>query len=83
MFCDLQLRGLPGAFALAHLLRANSQLAQLHLVGTTTMDTPEYHLSGAASDFDEIFEKPLNFDQIEALMRKYWLSVVSRAGLHH
>ena len=68
VFCDIGLPGMDG-YEVARTLRADSQLASTPLVALTGYAQPQDQERAADVGFTEHLSKPLNMDQIEALLR--------------
>ena len=70
VFCDLELRGRPDADDVARILRERSEGWPLLLVGLTTMawGGPE---GAVPTGFDKVLQKPVDIEQIEAIVRQH------------
>jgi CheY-like chemotaxis protein len=70
VMCDLELRGMPNAHAIARTLRSDPGFDDLYLVGLTGRELAICEEDGIRAGFDEIVPKSGDVAAIEEIIRK-------------
>jgi CheY-like chemotaxis protein len=75
LLCDLELRGIPSAYAIARTIRSDPGFQHVHLVGLTERDLGPSQEYAIRAGFDEIVQKSDDMSPIEDLIRRRCLQV--------
>jgi CheY-like chemotaxis protein len=71
VFCDLRLPGEKDGFAVAQELRNDRDFAKVPLIAVTGLTGPDEYHRAISAGFDQVFEKPIKFAQIQQLLTMY------------
>jgi CheY-like chemotaxis protein len=70
LLCDLELRGIPSAYAIARTLRSDPGFQHVHLVGLTGHELGASEEYAIRAGFDEIVQKSGDIAPIEEVIRR-------------
>lgn len=71
VFCDLRLPGEKSGFDVARELRGDPAFAHIPLIAVTGFDDPAEHQRARQAGFEQVFDKPVKFSQIQAVLDRY------------
>lgn len=71
VFCDLRLPGDKNGFDVARELRADPACAHIPLIAVTGFDDPVEHQRARQAGFEQVFDKPVKFSQIQGVLNGY------------
>lgn len=71
VFCDLRLPGEKNGFDVARELRADPVSAHIPLIAVTGFDDPVEHQRAMQAGFEQVFDKPVKFSQIQGVLNGY------------
>lgn len=71
VFCDLRLPGEKNGFDIARELRADPVCSHIPLIAVTGFDDPHEHQRARQAGFELVFDKPVKFAQIQAVLKEY------------
>lgn len=71
VFCDLRLPGGKSGFDLARELRTDPACAHIPLIAVTGFDDPREHQRAREAGFEQVFDKPVKFAQIQSVLKGY------------
>lgn len=69
VFCDLRLPGEKSGFDIARELRTDPACAHIPLIAVTGFDDPREHQRARDAGFEQVFDKPVKFAQIQAVLK--------------
>lgn len=71
IFCDLRLPGEKDGYGVAAELRAQPDGDRIPMVAVTGLTGPDEYQRAIKAGFDQVFEKPIKFAQIQELLSAY------------